>query len=331
MKLLEKFQKKFNQEIKFYLEKKEKEFEKLDKKASFLIKIIKEFIERGGKRFRPALFYYAYSSYSKEKLEEIFRLSFVFELFHTFALIHDDIIDNSDSRRNKQTIHKKYDLPTAILVGDLSLMLADELFFDGLENLKLASERQRKVIDLYNQFKQEVLLGEYLDCKKIDDVYKIMELKTARYSFIRPVTIGLSLAIGEEKEIIRWKKILREIGILFQIKDDFVGTFGDEKSIGKPTDSDIKEGKNTLIVKKFLERCTAKEKIKFLSFFGKRQINKENFLWYKNILFKLGIFNELKHQTIEKAKKIDKKLNLCFSKKPLTKLLKKILIQYFNV
>ncbi len=331
MKLLSNFQKKFNQEIKFYLEKKEKEFEKLDKKASLLIKIIKEFVERGGKRFRPAIFYFAYSSYSKEKLEEIFKLSFVFELFHTFALIHDDIIDSSDLRRNKETIHKKYDLSTAILTGDLSLMLADELFFNGLENLNLTSKRQKKAIDLYNQFKQEVLAGEYLDCQKISDVYKIMELKTAQYSFVKPATIGFNLAGIGEKEIIKWEKILKEAGILFQIKDDFVGVFGDAKIIGKPVDSDFKEGKNTIVVKKFLERCSTDEKTKFLSFFGKKPINKKNILWYKNSLQRHNIFNELNQQIVENAKGIDESLNLRPQKKPITKLLKVILLKITHI
>jgi len=327
MKLLENFQKEFNGEIEFYLEKKEKEWENLDKEAPFLIKIIKEFIERGGKRLRPAIFYYAYLSYAKEKLKEIFKLSLVFELFHTFALIHDDIIDRSNLRRNKPTIHKKYDLPTAILVGDLSLMLADELFFYGLENLKLANERRRKIVGLYNQLKQEVLIGEYLDYKKINNVYKIMELKTARYSFVKPAAIGFNLAGVEEKEIIKWEKILKETGILFQISDDFLGTFAKAKAIGKPIDSDLKEGKNTLVVEKFLERASRQEKEKFFSFFGKGKIKKEDFSWYKNILFKYKIFDNLKHQIIKQSEEIREKLQANFPQKPLSSLLGEILIR----
>lgn len=331
MKLLENFRNKFNDRINLYWQEKEKQFGKIDKQAISLIKIIKEFINRGGKRLRPAIFYYAYLSYLKENLEKVFKLSFVFELFHTFALIHDDIIDNSDLRRSKPTVHQQYDLATAILVGDLSLMLTDELFFNELDNLRLSNRKKILVVDLYNQFKQEILAGEYLDYKKITSVYKIMDLKTARYSFVRPAMIGFCLAGAPEKEILKWEKILKEIGILFQVKDDFLGTFGDEEVIGKPIDSDVKEGKKTLIVEDFLKKCDDKEKVRFYSFFDKRELKKEDFLWYKKLLFKYKIFDELKQQIIRKTKKIDKNLNLYLTKKPLSKLLKEILVKIAHI
>jgi len=331
MKLLEDFRNLFTPKINLYLKEKEEQFKKIDKQATFLIKIIQEFIGRGGKRFRPAIFYYSYLTYSKKNLEKILKLSFVFELFHTFALIHDDIIDNSDLRRNKPTVHKQYDTATAILVGDLALMLADELFFTELGELKLDGERRTKAIRLFNLFKQEVLAGEYLDYKKTSRVYKIMELKTARYSFMRPAMMGFNLAEAPEKEILQWEKILREIGILFQIKDDFVGTFGDEKIIGKPIDSDIKEGKKTLITKEFLQRCNNKEKERLYSFFGKGKLRQEDFLWYKKLLFKYKIFNELKEQIIKNAEETEKKLDLYLSKKLLTELLKEILVEIVHI
>jgi len=127
-------------------------------------------------------------------------LSFIFELFHSFALIHDDIIDNSDLRRGKPTVHKKYDLSTAILAGDLALMLADEIFSQEIN--------KRKIIDLYNEFKQELLIGEYLDVAKIDNVNKIMELKTARYSLVKPAMIAFDLNQINKKEVERWEEIL---------------------------------------------------------------------------------------------------------------------------
>ena len=173
-------------------------------------------------------------------------------------MIHDDIIDNSDLRRGKPTVHKKYDLSTAILAGDLALMLADEIFSQEIN--------EKKIIDLYNEFKQELLIGEYLDTVKINDVDKIMELKTARYSFIKPAIIAFSLVKVDKQDIKKWEEILRKTGILFQIKDDFDGTFADEKSLGKPTDSDIKEGKSTSVVEKFLKKSNNEEKNIFMIF-----------------------------------------------------------------
>lgn len=319
MKILTDFKKQFDREISIYLDAKIKLAEKIDEKAVNLYKIIKEFVSNGGKRLRPAIFYYSFSSYSSQNSAKILKLSFIFELFHSFALIHDDIIDNSDLRRGKLTVHKKYNRSTAILAGDLTLMLADEIFSQEIN--------KKKIIDLYNEFKQELLIGEYLDTVKIDDIDKIMELKTARYTFIKPAVIALHLAKANEKEIKQWEEILRETGILFQIKDDFDGTFADEKSLGKPVDSDVKEGKNTLIVKKFLGKSNNEEKKRFYSLFGKQNLKKEDLIWYKKVLVEYKIYDEIKEQIISKSTEIEKKLNLYFSDKILTQLMKEILIK----
>lgn len=321
MNLLLDFKKIFDREINIYLDEKIKSAEKIDKKGSDLFKIIKGFINNGGKRSRPAIFYYAFSSYLSQNSERALKLSFIFELFHSFALIHDDIIDNSDLRRGEQTVHKKYNRSTAILAGDLALMLADEIFTEQIKN--------QKIIDLYNEFKQELLIGEYLDTMKIDDVDKIMELKTASYSFVKPAIIAFNLAKVEKEEIKKWEEILRKTGILFQIKDDLDGTFADEKSLGKPTDSDIKEGKNTLIIKKFLGKSNDEEKKHFYSFFGKSDFNKRELIWYKQILCKYNIDNEIKKEIVNKSTEIKNELNRYFPNKKLTELIEEIL-NYFQ-
>jgi len=321
MNKLSDFRKQFDKEINIYLDKKIKSVEKIDKKGGDLFKIIKEFINNGGKRLRPAIFYYAFLSYASQNSAKVLKLSFIFELFHSFALIHDDIIDNSDLRRGKQTVHKKYNLSTAILAGDLALMLADEIFSQEIN--------KKKIIDLYNEFKQELLIGEYLDTIKIDDINKIMELKTARYSFIKPAVIALNLSIVDKQEIKRWEEVLRETGILFQIKDDLDGMFADEKSLGKPTDSDIKEGKNTLLIEKFLTKSNSKEKERFYSFFGKQNYKNEDLVWYKKTLIKYKIDDEIKNKIANESIEIENKLNLYFPDKILTKLIKEIL-DYFQ-
>ncbi|MEK7597367.1 MAG: polyprenyl synthetase family protein [Patescibacteria group bacterium] len=320
MKILADFKKQFDREINIYLDEKIKLTENIDKKGSDLIKIIKEFINNGGKRLRPAIFYYSFLDYSSQNSAKVLKLSFIFELFHSFALIHDDIIDNSDLRRGKPTVHKKYDLSTAILAGDLALMLADEIFSQEIN--------EKKIIDLYNEFKQELLVGEYLDTIKIDDVNKIMELKTARYSFVKPAIIALSLAKVEKDEIKKWEEILRKTGILFQMKDDFDGTFGDEKKIGKSTDTDIKDGKNTLIIKRFLEKSNNKEKTRFNSFFGKSNSKLEDVIWLKKNLKIYRIDVEFKEKILNESKNIEKKLSQDFPDNKLTKLIKEILVYF---
>lgn len=316
MNILLDFKKQFDKEVNIYLDEKIKSAEKIDKKGSDLFKIIKEFINNGGKRLRPAIFYYAFLSYSSQNSAKVLKLSFIFELFHSFALIHDDIIDNSDLRRGKPTVHKKYNLSTAILAGDLALMLADQIFTQEINKLE--------IVNLYNEFKQELLIGEYLDTAKINDINKIMELKTARYSFIKPAIIALNFAQVNRQEAEKWKEILNKTGILFQIKDDFDGTFGNDKSLGKPTDSDIKECKNTLLIKKFITKLNSKEKERFYSFFGKPNFKKEDLIWYRKILVKYKIDNEIKEKIIRESTEVENKLNHYFPGKVLTQLMKEI-------
>lgn len=316
MNILLDFKKQFDKEVNIYLDEKIKSAEKIDKKGSDLFKIIKEFINNGGKRLRPAIFYYAFLSYSSQNSAKVLKLSFIFELFHSFALIHDDIIDNSDLRRGKPTVHKKYNLSTAILAGDLALMLADQIFTQEINKLE--------IVNLYNEFKQELLVGEYLDTAKINDINKIMELKTARYSFIKPAIIALNFAQVNRQEAEKWKEILNKTGILFQIKDDFDGTFADKKTLGKPTDSDIKEGKNTLLVKKFLAKSNSKEKEHFYSFFGKPNFKKGDLIWYKKTLVKYEVDDEIKEKIIRESTEVENKLNHYFPGKVLSQLMKEI-------
>ena len=320
MNLLLNFKKQFDKEINIYLDKKIKLTEKIDEKGKDLFEVIKEFINNGGKRLRPAIFYYAFSSYSSQNLTAVLKLSFIFELFHSFALIHDDIIDKSDLRRGKPTVHKKYSLSTAILAGDLALMLADEIFSQEINKLE--------VTDLFNELKQELLIGEYLDTAKIDDINKIMELKTDRYSFIKPAIIALNLVNIDKKDVKKWEEILKETGILFQIKDDLEGTFADEKTLEKPTDSDIKERKSTLIIEKFLKKSNNKEKEHFYSFFGKQNFKKEELIWYKKTLVRYKIYDEIKEEIINGSNKIKNKLNRHFPNKKLTELMKEIIIYF---
>lgn len=317
MKLLLDFKKQFDKEINIYLDIKIKLANKIDKRGSDLLKIIKEFVNNGGKRLRPAIFYYAFLSYSSKNLAKVLKLSFIFELFHSFALIHDDIIDNSDLRRGSLTVHRKYDLATAILSGDLALMLADEIFSQEICELK--------IINLYNEFKQELLVGEYLDIIKIDDINKIMELKTARYSFVKPAIIGLNLAKVSQQEINNWESILQRIGILFQIKDDYDGIFGDEKIIGKSTSTDILDGKNTLIIKKYLEKSNEVDKKRFYLFFGKPNSKQEDVIWFKKSLKNYGIYNEFKEKILNESKNLEKKLTNDFPNNKLAYSMKEIL------
>jgi len=264
MRNLREFQKIFDVRIFEYLKKKKAEFLLIDSEAIVFIDILSEFIKNGGKRIRPALFYFATKSY-KGNLDDALTRSIAFEFFQAFCLIHDDIIDQSKLRRGNPTVHTKYGQNTAILVGDMALMIADEIFFS------LACSDL--VTKTYNHFKQEVMIGEYLDLLGSKNTQKVMELKTARYTFVRPVELALQLLALDQNQIDRWKNVLLSIGNTFQLKDDLVGVFGDEKIIGKSSDSDLFEGKYTELVRLFEIEADENEHRKFHALFGTSELD----------------------------------------------------------
>lgn len=289
MKYLPEFKKQFDAALFSYLDLKAKALKEIDPHGGEIVECIKEFISNGGKRFRPALFYYSYNSFNKKKIIDPLRFSFIFELFHTFALIHDDIIDKAPLRRGHPTVHLKHGMEMGILAGDLALTLADEIFTDIIFSSKLNAQEKKQITGLFNKYKQELLIGQYLDSKHLGSPQKIMLLKTAQYSFARPVLFGLLLAGASQEKLIQWEVWMTALGIVFQLKDDYEGVMGDAKQTGKSITSDTEEGKHTSIVELFEKRGTVEDLHKFRSFFGKQNLSAENFNWYKNKIKEKGI------------------------------------------
>src|SRR3989344_2219891 len=306
MKLLEDFDTVFLKKLNIYLLKKKEAYSLVHSDGSKLIDILSEFMNRKSKHIRPAIFYFAYQNWKSTKVEdsEIWKVALSIEFVHALALIHDDIIDKSSLRRGKATIHELYRTETAILLGDLALTIADELYIDALTHLEMPIKQKDSLNKLYNSFKQETLIGEYLDVQKNDDIFTVMKLKTAQYTFEKPAGMGMGLAQTSQKEIDMWSRILLDLGITFQIYDDFVGSFGQEKSIGKPADSDIKEGKNTVFTTLFLERVNESDKKQFLSFFGSQEASKKDLEWFQTKSDEYGITISVCHDIQNRTKRI---------------------------
>jgi len=330
MKQLTVFKKKFDKELIAYLDKKEQFLRKIDEKGGDVIKIIKTFLSYGGKRFRPALFYFAYESFAEKSNFNSLQFSFIFELFHTFALIHDDIVDHAALRRGNPTIHSKYGLHMGILSGDFALMLVDELYLDLILQSNFTSGQISEVNKLFNTYKQELLIGEYLDCIHIPDQKKIMKLKTADYSFVKPVLFALFFAYKKNRLVKLLQPFLTRLGIVFQLKDDYEGVFSNEKLIGKSTTSDTEEGKNTHIVQLFLERANEAETKQFHLFFGKQKISSADYTWYLDLLERKNIKNDIVIQIQTECKELQQELeNLFLGDTSFNSLIKEIII-YIN-
>jgi len=308
MKQLNAFKEKFDTKLLSYLDKKGQYLDKLDAKGGDLVKSIKTFLNYGGKRFRPALFYYAYESFADKNSFDSLQFSFIFELFHTFALIHDDIIDHANLRRGNPTIHTRYGLHTGILAGDFALTLVDELYLHLISQLDFTATQIAKTNKLFDKYKQELLVGQYLDCIHLDDRKKIMKLKTADYSFVKPVLFALLFTDKDKNTIGKWQTFLTRLGIAFQAKDDYDGVFSDEKLTGKSSQSDTEEGKSTYIVELFKLRADQAELKRFNSFFGKANISPPDFAWYLKLLKEKNIRRDVSAQIQTECKELERGL-----------------------
>jgi geranylgeranyl diphosphate synthase type I len=228
-----------------------------------LVKEIWRVVALGGKRLRPSFCYWGFRSAGAEHSTEIIRAAAALELLHTFALVHDDIMDASETRRGQPSTYALHGLSFALLVGDLALVLADESFMtSGFRPETLAS-----AFTAYSRMRQEVIAGQYLDLKTADDkdipertAREIASLKSGRYSVEEPLAIGALLARASASLVEGLQTFGRPLGEAFQVRDDLLGLFGDPKTLGKPIDSDVRQGKRNVLYARTLQALSGPDR-----------------------------------------------------------------------
>ncbi len=228
---------------------------------------LKDYFLSGGKRIRPLLCIATYNAFKKGEGDEIIIPSVGVEFLHNASLVHDDIIDKDDFRRGKpafhyrfKKLHSKYSLKKmladdfgtsiGIIGGDSAFFIGLEAFlfntFDKLLNIKAVEYYEQAFIEISDGVLIEIDMVNQKDLQ-IQDYIEMISLKTGAL-IEKSIMIGATYAEVEEK----YRKLLStygmNLGIIFQIIDDILGTFGDEKVTGKPTDGDIREGKKTCLL-----------------------------------------------------------------------------------
>lgn len=279
---------------------------------------IKEFTLRGGKRFRPSLFYYTYKALGgKTSNRDIIKLSIFLELIQTFLLIHDDIIDNSNLRRGGNTIHKIYEnyaikrkyknekefgVNFAILAGDVACQMAFEIISKSknIDNCKLL-----ELINIVTKYLLLVVAGQnddlllsYQARYTKEDILKVHEYKTAHYTFYLPIIAASVLTNTSKKNIKYLNNYCKYAGIAYQVNDDILGVFGSDKVTGKDCVSDIIENKRTLLTLIASKYSSRKDKETLKSILGNCNIGKDDIDKVKEIMIK------------SKALEYSKKLNI---------------------
>ncbi len=312
---IEFYKEKINTALSNFLYKKLKKDGKYSSEIRELIKNLIEYNMRGGKRIRPVTVIFTYRCFKDGSDEEIIEAAISLELMQAFLLIQDDIMDKSDLRRGGETIHKIYgkknkDFGTsmAILAGDLCCSYT----YDSIIETNFSPTKKSKAIEYLSWIINREVYGQTLDIipgfqdLKEEDVWKIYELKTATYTMQGPIYLGCALANATEEKINKLQEYAYNLGVAFQIQDDLNGVFGELNKLGKPNDSDVKEGKKTLIIAKTLELCDKEDREFILKEYGNGKISEESINKIREIIKKcgaydycLGKFREL----VEKAKK----------------------------
>lgn len=239
---LAQFKKEFEKYAEAYFAQRTKLTKKYPKLIQTFYRELEEF-GQGGKRLRPYLVWLGYRVSGGSDLGRVLPVCLAIELLHNFLLIHDDIVDKSETRRGRPTVHKKIGVELAIILGDIASMEAFGLIEDTTIKNKIV-----KVL-------LETAYGEALDIDyagksiKLADIFKMTELKTARYSFVGPLIVGYTLGQIREAILNLLEKYGLAVGIAYQLQDDILGVFGDEKQMGKSVLSDMQEGKNTVLIR----------------------------------------------------------------------------------
>lgn len=219
-------------------------------------------IKAGGKKFRSALTLLCCQAVGG-KPEKALKAAAAIELTHTFSLIHDDIMDNDDTRRGKPAVHKVWGEPLAILAGDSLFAKSFELLSQSAED-NIAYERVVDALQVLTNSCINICEGQALDMAFEDtfnvtkDEYMNMIYKKTGDLITASTTIGAIMGGASSNEIQALRTYGKQIGLAFQIQDDYIDLTGDE-SIGKPVGSDLVEGKKTLMVVYALEKANKED------------------------------------------------------------------------
>ena len=232
----------------------------------------------GGKRFRAAFCWWGYRSVRPDVEDEdaLLRACAALEMLHASALVHDDYMDASDTRRGRPATHRafaaahreagwrgdpeQYGASAAILLGDLLLSWSDEL----LRGCGLPTDRVVAALELFDRCRTEVITGQFLDVSvqargraDVEAAMTVLRYKSAKYSIERPLHIGAALA-GAGPDVLRELTAYGlPLGEAFQLRDDLLGVYGDPATTGKPAGDDLVEGKRTVLVALTLDGASA--------------------------------------------------------------------------
>jgi len=270
---------------------------------------LEEFILDGGKRFRPLFAYAGHKAAGKDVGPAEIKAFASLEFLQACALIHDDLMDASDTRRGKPAMHRRFEnlhqeqalaglseqfgAAAAILLGDLALVQSDHM----LHASGISSDQLIDALVVHDEMRIELMAGQYLDVREagekshnVERSLRIARFKSGKYSIERPLHLGATIAQRDPaiRNPLTWR--LSEYGLplgeAFQLRDDLLGIFGDPAITGKPAGDDLREGKRTVLMAMAMERTTDAGRHELSTHLGNPELSLE-------VIEKLrGIINE---------------------------------------
>ncbi|MFP3872665.1 MAG: polyprenyl synthetase family protein [Candidatus Natronoplasma sp.] len=250
--------------------------ETLGKKDHPLCEYMAYYPEAGGKKLRPTLAMITTGAFEEEE-DKAIPYGIAIELVHNFTLVHDDIMDNDEKRRGRDTLHKKIGIPQAINAGDglfaLAFKILSETEVEGEIVRDLLYELSISVIRVAEGQQEDISFETTYDITE-EEFIEMIEKKTG-YLFRAAARGGAIIGGGDEKQIEEMGEYARKMGIAFQIQDDYLDLIGEEDTIGKDVGSDIKEGKRTLMVIKSLSELHSENRKRLIDILEEEDNTKE--------------------------------------------------------
>jgi geranylgeranyl diphosphate synthase type I len=272
----------------------------------------------GGKRLRAGFLYWGYRASGRPDSDALVRLAAAMEFFQAAALLHDDVMDGSDTRRGMPAAHRafaaghadsgwagdsaRFGESAAILAGDLCLQWSDELYAtSGLPTEEL--DRGRRTFDT---MRTQLMGGQYLDllesargwdrldtASRIDSARNVIRYKSAKYTIEHPLIIGAAVGGVAAADMAHLSEYGLALGEAFQLRDDVLGVFGDPSTTGKPAGDDLREGKRTVLVALALDNADADQTALFEKLFGQPDLDGDGVAQLRGVIAETGAVEQV--------------------------------------
>ena len=280
------------------------------------------FVLDGGKRLRPTFCYWGYRATGASDCEEIVRAAAGLELLQTCALVHDDVIDGSDTRRGAPAVHRRFAAmhraagwhgdperfgqAAAILLGDLALIWADA----ALETSGFEPAALQRAMPVWDAMRVEVMCGQYLDVVEqargggsVERALRVARLKSASYTIERPLHLGVALGGGDEPLMHAFSDYGLPLGEAFQLRDDLLGVYGDPQVTGKPAGDDLREGKRTVLVAFAVENANEAQAEQLRTRLGDPSLDDDGVTVLRDIIAATGAPRRVEQLIAERAER----------------------------